>query len=110
MPNLVLITGGAGFIGKKLSLALLARAIKVRILDNFNPQVHSVASLPVDLASRVEVIKTDVRNADGLRRALIGVDCVVHLAAETGTAQSMYEIERYFGVNVQGTASLLNMI
>ena len=43
---------------------------------------------------------------DMLEGALKGVDTVVHLAADTGTGQSMYEIERYYRVNVQGTALL----
>ncbi|MCI5190043.1 MAG: hypothetical protein D3905_09670, partial [Candidatus Electrothrix sp. AS4_5] len=41
---------------------------------------------------------------EAMKKALKGVDRIVHLAAETGTGQSMYEIEKYFSVNVQGTA------
>ncbi|MBV5330167.1 MAG: NAD-dependent epimerase/dehydratase family protein, partial [Chlorobium sp.] len=52
----------------------------------------------------------DVRDRDTMRQALSGVDTVVHLAAETGTGQSMYEIERYFSVNVLGTATLLDLL
>lgn len=110
MSNLVLITGGAGFIGQHVSRALLRQGAKVRILDNFSPQVHTTEALPDDLAGQVEVIKADVRDRDTLRRSLSGVDTVVHLAAETGTGQSMYEIEHYFSVNVQGTATLLDLI
>jgi dTDP-L-rhamnose 4-epimerase len=106
----VLITGGAGFIGQRLALALVSQGIQVRILDIFNPQVHVVDTLPRQLASKVELIKADVRNRDAMRLALAGVDSVVHLAAETGTGQSMYEIERYFSVNVQGTATLLDLL
>lgn len=110
MSNLVFITGGAGFIGQRVSRALLRQNAKVRILDNFNPQIHATEVLPDDLAGHVEVIKADVRDRDALKRALLGVDTVVHLAAETGTGQSMYEIERYFSVNVQGTATLLDLL
>lgn len=110
MSNLVLITGGAGFIGQRVARALLRHGAKVRILDNFSPQIHATEVLPDDLAEHAEVIKADVRDRDALKRALPGVDTVVHLAAETGTGQSMYEIERYFSVNVQGTATLLDLL
>jgi dTDP-L-rhamnose 4-epimerase len=106
----VLVTGGAGFIGQRLASALISQGIRVRILDIFNPQVHVVDTLPRELAGEVELIKGDVRNRDAMRLALAGVDSVVHLAAETGTGQSMYEIERYFSVNVQGTATLLDLL
>ena len=106
----VLITGGAGFIGQKLSHALTADGIKVRILDNFNPQIHAGNQLPMSLANEVDLIVADVRDRDAMKLALVGVDAVVHLAAETGTGQSMYEIERYFSVNVQGTATLLDLL
>ena len=106
----VLITGGAGFIGQHLSRKLLLMGMKVRILDNFNPQIHESNSLPFDLINSVEVIQADVRDRDALKGALSGVHAVVHLAAETGTGQSMYEIDRYFSVNIQGTATLLDLL
>lgn len=105
-----LITGGAGFIGLELARALLAAGHAVRILDNFSPQIHAVEALPVDLAGHVELIKADVRDRDAMRLALNLVDSVVHLAAETGTGQSMYEIDRYFSVNVQATATMLDLL
>lgn len=107
---IVLITGGAGFIGQRVARALLRQGTQVRILDNFNPQIHGNEDLPDDLARHVEVIKSDVRDRDVLKRSLSGVDTVVHLAAETGTGQSMYEIDRYFSVNVQGTATMLDLL
>ena len=110
MPYTVLITGGAGFIGQRLCRALLLQGAKVRVLDNFNPQIHAKDSLPFDLMGNIELIKADVRDRDAMRRALTEVDSVVHLAAETGTGQSMYEIERYFSVNVQGTALMLDLL
>ena len=106
----VLITGGAGFIGQRLARSLLKQGSSVRLLDNFSPQIHATETLPVDLDGHVELIKADVRDRDSMRRALTGVDSVVHLAAETGTGQSMYEIDRYFSVNVQGTATMLDLL
>ncbi len=106
----ILITGGAGFIGQRLAQACLIQNASVRLLDCFNPQIHANVDLPAHLLGKVELIQADVRDRDAMRAALKGVDCVVHLAAETGTGQSMYEIDRYFSVNVQGTALLLDLL
>ena len=106
----ILIIGGAGFIGQHLARALVHKGIVIRVLDNFSPQVHQVDTLPDDLSENVELIRGDVRDRDVLKRALMGIDQVIHLAAETGTGQSMYEIERYFSVNVQGTATLIDLL
>ena len=96
--GLILITGGAGFIGQNLALRLIAEGKKVRILDNFSNQVHSSHSLPKTLESNVDLVRADIRDRDTLQKALKGVECIIHLAAETGTGQSMYEIEKYFSV------------
>ncbi len=107
----VLITGGAGFIGQHLAQSLLARGLSVSLLDNFNPQVHSGSrTLPSVLADRVKMIVGDVADADAVAAALEGADRVVHLAAETGTGQSMYEVARYSRTNLQGTAQLFELI
>jgi dTDP-L-rhamnose 4-epimerase len=110
MSQTILITGGAGFIGSSLALALVNNGEKVRIIDNFNPQVHSNKKLSQNLQDNVELIIADVQDRDALKCALDGVSKIVHLAAETGTGQSMYEIDRYFKVNVQGTALLLDLL
>lgn len=110
MNKKILITGGAGFIGARVAKALFHQGAQVRILDNFSQQVHAIDMLPSDLARDVELIKADVRDRDAMLNALNGVDGIIHLAAETGTGQSMYEIERYFSVNVQGTATILDLL
>lgn len=111
MAKSVLITGGAGFIGLNLCRALLAEGHRVSVLDNFSPQIHHTNNeLPSDIRSHVHLIKADIRNKDAVRLALNGIDTLIHLAAETGTGQSMYEIERYFSVNVHGTAVLLDIL
>lgn len=109
----ILITGGAGFIGSALANALLKNSLfKIRVLDNFSSQVHSSSEMNPDLSSnpRVEIIRADIRDREAMESAIYGIDTIVHLAAETGTGQSMYEIERYFSVNVQGTALLLDIL
>lgn len=112
MKEMVLVTGGAGFIGSYLVARLLAAGYRVRVLDNLSPQVHTNVGSSLDWlkSNNIEFINDSVLSVEALRKALEGVNVVVHLAAETGTGQSMYEISRYFEVNVQGTANLLDII
>jgi len=107
----ILVTGGAGFIGSNLCLRLCAAGHMVRVLDNLTPQVHGndvrVRSiLPPDVDFR----KGDVRDRTALRTALDGMEIVYHLAAQTGVGQSMYNIHEYIDCNVEGTASLLDLL
>ncbi len=111
MLQYILITGGAGFIGSHLADKLVQKGYHVRILDNMLPQVHGDNNeLPDFIKHRVEFVRGDVRNLDDWRKALDGMDAVVHLAAETGTGQSMYEIQRYCDTNIGGTARLLDLL
>jgi dTDP-L-rhamnose 4-epimerase len=109
-PETVLITGGAGFIGSHLADELLARGDRVRALDALVGQVHGNAARPRYLSEDVELRVGDVRDADAVREALVGVDSVVHLAARVGVGQSMYELSDYTSVNSLGTAVLLQAI
>ncbi len=107
----ILISGGAGFIGVHLARWLLKENCQVTILDNFSPQVHGEQrQLPGDIAENVTLIVGDVRDREDWKTSLIGQDVVVHLAAETGTGQSMYEIKRYEDVNMGGTALLYDCL
>ena len=112
MADLVLVTGGAGFIGCALVRKLVARGCSVRVLDNLSPQIHGTdASPPAWFAdSGVDFILGSVTDRATWEKALDGVRVVAHLAAETGTGQSMYEIERYNAVNSHGTALLLDVL
>ncbi|KIC59618.1 epimerase [Microbacterium hominis] len=115
MSEHVLITGGAGFIGSRLSRRLVAAGHTVRILDALIPQVHgedpsTTSPLVASLDGVAEIIHGSVTSTTDLARALSGATAVVHLAAETGTGQSMYEIDRYVETNVGGTAKLLDML
>lgn len=108
MKRRVLITGGAGFIGSHLADELLEHDYDVRALDCLSAQVHGPdARRPTWLDPRVELLVGDVRDAAMVRRALEGVNCVVHLAAAVGVGQSMYQIAEYTAVNNLGTAVLL---
>lgn len=106
MGSRYLVTGGAGFIGRYLSEALLERGHQVRVLDSLVEQVHG-ASPAAPLQADTEFVRADMRDAGAVRAALRGVDGVFHLAAEVGVGQSMYEITRYTGANDLGTAVLL---
>ena len=110
MSERVLITGGGGFIGRHLARALLERGSRVRILDNFNEQVHGRFAGAQSLGADVETIIGDVRDRDIVRRSLKGIDKVVHLAAEVGVGQSMYAVERYVSANDCGTAVLMEAL
>lgn len=107
----VLITGGAGFIGSNLSLKLIEKGYEVTVLDNLSPQIHgSYSPLYESIKDKVNFIKGTVLSHDDWKKALDGVDVVVHLAAETGTGQSMYEIEKYTDVNIKGTSIFLDIL
>jgi dTDP-L-rhamnose 4-epimerase len=107
----VLITGGAGFIGSHLSRRLLSAGHEVSVVDSFSPQVHGEnAELPSDLRDSVRLLRGDVRDVDVCARALQGQNVLVHLAAETGTGQSMYRLRHYADVNISATAGLMELL
>jgi dTDP-L-rhamnose 4-epimerase len=101
----ILVTGGCGFIGRHVAEELLDSGYQVRILDAMIDQVHGDAEAAVPEAA--EVIRGDVRDKAIVEQALENVEGVLHLAAEVGVGQSMYEIARYVGGNDLGTAVLL---
>src|ERR1039457_2788105 len=110
----ILISGGLGFIGMEVAKLLVKKGRRVLLFDNLSPQIHgavpNLSTLSLLRSANVEVVRCDVCRPDGWEVVLADVGCVVHLAAETGTAQSMYEISRYTETNVGGTASLLNYL
>ena len=106
----VLITGGAGFIGSHLGDELLRSGYRVRSLDSLVEQVHGDAQRPAYLAEEIELVSGDLRDPDAVRRALDGVDSVVHLAARVGVGQSMYQLVEYAAANTSGTAVLLEAL
>ena len=106
----VLITGGAGFIGRFVADELLRRGNQVRVLDSLIDQVHGQTDGSAMLNPEAELIRADVRDKDAVAAALKGVDSVVHLAAEVGVGQSMYEVERYTSTNDVGTAVLFEKL
>ena len=114
MTKKVLITGGAGFIGSNLALQLIAKNYDVTILDNLSKQIHGEnpkdSFLYKRITGKVTFIEGDVRNRNDWRKALKNNQAVIHLAAETGTGQSMYQIQKYSDVNIGGTSVLLDIL
>lgn len=111
----VLVTGGAGFIGSNVALKLIAKGYSVVVLDSLSEQIHGsnpdqTSPLYLSIKDKVDFVKGDVCKREDWLKALDGVDYVIHLAAETGTGQSMYEIEKYVGTNIGGTALLLDIL
>ena len=101
----ILVTGGCGFIGRHVAHELLANNHEVRLLDCFVEQVHGDTRPTIPQGA--ELVVADVRDKQQVSGALAGIDAVIHLAAEVGVGQSMYEIARYVGGNDLGTAVLL---
>lgn len=98
-----LVTGGAGFIGSHLARALLHQGHEVKILDNFvTGKRENVEDLPV------EILEMDVRNSAAVKRAVLGVEYVFHLAALASVSRSIDDPLVTHTVNETGTLLLLD--
>ncbi|NYE24226.1 NAD-dependent epimerase/dehydratase family protein [Pigmentiphaga litoralis] len=111
----VLITGGAGFIGSNLALHLISLGHSITVLDNLSPQIHGdnakdKSELFLTIRDKVRFIEGSVTDEQAWIQAMDGQHAIVHLAAETGTGQSMYEIKKYVDVNIGGTALMLDLL
>lgn len=111
----VLITGGAGFIGSHIALKLISKGYVVTVLDSLSEQIHGTnpdvtSPLYQRIRDKVYFIKGSVTSRNDWIKALEGVQYVIHLAAETGTGQSMYEVQKYVDTNIGGTALLLDIL
>jgi dTDP-L-rhamnose 4-epimerase len=111
----ILITGGAGFIGSNLALFLLDKGYSVTILDNLSPQIHgadpaTTSPLFLSIKDKVTFVKGTVTERSDWEKAIADNEIIVHLAAETGTGQSMYQVRHYTEVNIGGTALMLDIL
>lgn len=114
MPSeAVVVSGAAGFIGTRVIPRLLDAGRRVIALDNLHPQVHPDQEWPAALDGRAERVLGSVETVDGWIQAfeLAGASpTVLHLAAETGTGQSLTEARRHASVNVLGTAAMTDAL
>ncbi len=111
----ILITGGAGFIGSGLALYLIQEGCTVTVLDNLSEQIHGTdpeKSSPLyrSVKDKVRFIHGTVTSRSDWEKAIGESEVIVHLAAETGTGQSMYQISHYADVNIGGTALMLDLL
>ncbi|MDG1719044.1 MAG: SDR family NAD(P)-dependent oxidoreductase [Flavobacteriales bacterium] len=108
----ILITGGAGFIGSRLCEKLFDQGNNITVLDNLSEQIHGNGEsfLFNKIKDKCTFIKGDVRDKNDWAHAIKNQQIIIHLAAETGTGQSMYEIAKYTNVNVLGTSHMLEIL
>lgn len=110
----ILITGGAGFIGSYLVDRLFDKGFDITILDNFSPQIHGLdyenSFLYNKIKNKARIVKGNVQDPEIYNVLENDYEYIVHLAAETGTGQSMYQIKHYTDVNISATALLLEKL
>lgn len=98
----VLITGGAGFVGTNLSMAIKDK-FNIKIIDNFSTKSQNLKYLE----NFTEIINGDIRNELDCEKALKGVSYVIHLAAKGNVVQSVEDPVGNMETNVLGTLKLL---
>jgi dTDP-L-rhamnose 4-epimerase len=107
----ILITGGAGFIGRHLTQLLRSDDNHVVWLDSLDPQIHHQQDpARISPSDQVELIVGNVCDRASWLKAIDGVDAIVHFAAQTGTGQSMYQIARYTDENIGGTGLMWDVL
>lgn len=106
----ILITGGAGFIGSHLCDWLVKEGYAVSVFDSLDPQVHPDGKIPDYMNKDITFIKSDVRDYNKLKDAVLEHDCIFHFASAVGVGQSQYQISKYTDVNINGTANLLDIL
>lgn len=111
----ILVTGGAGFIGTEIVKKLSKnKNNQITVLDIMSPQIHGndyeQSYLYNTIKDKCHFIKGDVCDYEVMYSAVKNADYIIHLAAETGTGQSMYQINNYNNTNIMGTSNLLQVI
>lgn len=108
--KVILVTGGAGFIGCAVSQLIAPISARFTAVDILHPQIHPTRTRPRQLHKAAELIVADITDRSTWEE-ILGENCpdiVIHLASETGTAQSLSEATRHARVNVVGTTCMLD--
>jgi dTDP-L-rhamnose 4-epimerase len=105
---MILVTGGAGFIGSHIVDELVDEGCEVRVLDLLLDAAHAV--VPDYLNPEAEFVQADVADRDAVREVLCGVDAVCHQAAMVGLGLDMRDVTDYVRHNDLGTAVLLGAL
>ncbi len=111
----ILVTGGAGFIGAEIVKNLFEEGYyDIIVLDDMTKQIHgedwNESYLYKQIKNKCKFIKGSVCDLDIIKKAIVDCECVIHLAAETGTGQSMYKINQYNETNIMGLSNLFQAI
>ena len=111
----ILITGGAGFIGSEIVNQLFSvGAYDITVLDSMTEQIHGAdwrnSYLYKSINDKCKLIKGDIRDFEIVKDVVKDKEVILHLAAETGTGQSMYMINQYNEVNIMGTSNMIQAI
>ena len=106
MPERILVTGGAGFIGSNLADSLLADGFEVTVLDNFSTGfAENLAE--ASLNARFKLVEGDIRSASDCRKAAEGCSVIFHEAALGSVPRSMKDPASTVDVNVTGFVNIL---
>lgn len=111
----ILITGGSGFIGAEIVKQLYKTGEwKITVVDSMSEQIHGVdweqSYLYEQIDGKCHFIHGSICDLDTIQKAIADNEYIIHLAAETGTGQSMYQINQYNETNIMGTSNLLQAI
>ncbi len=106
----VLVTGAGGFIGSHLTEELVRQGEEVRAFVRYNSRDEKglLEDLPKELQSQIEVIPGDLKDPDGVRKAVKGCEKIFHLGALIAIPYSYVHPFNFVQTNVIGTANLLN--
>ena len=110
MANTVLVTGADGFIGSHLTEELVKKGEKVKAFCYYNSfgTWGWIDTLPKEIKNEIEVFMGDIRDPNGVRTAMKGMDVVYHLAALIAIPFSYHSPDSYVDTNIKGTLNVLN--